>query len=266
MKIACMTTCKDRVDKYFDKVQEAIDSIAKQVDRVYLTISEQEFGTQLPAFRNCLMFRMVKDLRSFKKYMPLKRFYHGDDIIFFCDDDWKYHDGYADYMLKILGDKDIASLGNGGAIGAFTVMKGSAMEPDFFDLMTDEVIETRIDDIYLTKYMRWKKRKCVFCNQCVDDLVRTIADPLIPESVNNPNNEIYPKTFKIATKFRFPGEKMINQKIEGFEEAVNHIKYAIRYGLHCNDLTFGEIEDEICFALDLIASKNNLPEIDWEEE
>ena len=59
---------------------------------------------------------------------------------------------------------------------------------------------------------------------------------------------------------------MINQKIEGFDEAVSHIKYEIRYGLHCNDLSFGEIEDEICFALDLIASKNNLPEIDWEEE
>lgn len=207
MKIACMTTCKERVDKYFDKVQEAIDSMAKQVDRVYLTISEEEFGTQLPAFKNCLMFRMVKNLRSFKKYMPLNRFYHGDDIIFICDDDWRYHDNYVEHMMKLLGDNDLASLGNGGAIGAFTVMKGSAMEPDFFDLMTDEVIDTRIDDVYLTKYMRWKNRKCVFCNQCVDKLVRTMADPLISESANNPNNEIYPKTFKIATQFKFTENK-----------------------------------------------------------
>lgn len=207
MKIACMTTCKERVDKYFDKVQEAIDSIAKQVDRVYLTISEQEFGTQIPEFKNCLIFRMVKNLRSFKKYMPLKRFYHGDDIIFFCDDDWRYHDNYAEHMLKMLGDNDIASLGSGGAIGGFTVMRGSAMEPDFFYLMSDEIIETRIDDVYLTKYMRWKNRKCVFCNQCTDRLVRTLADPLIPESANNPNNEIYPKTFGIATRFKFPENK-----------------------------------------------------------
>lgn len=203
MKIACMTTCKDRVDKYFDKVQEAIDSIAKQVDRVYLTISEEEFGTQLPAFKNCLMFRMVKNLRSFKKYMPLKRFYHGDDIIYICDDDWKYHDNYADYMLSMLGNNDIASLGYGGAIGGFTVMKGRAIDLDFFKKMSDEIIETRIDDVYLTKYMRWKNRKCVFCDRCTDNIVRTLADPLISESANNPNNSIYPRTFKIATQFKF---------------------------------------------------------------
>jgi hypothetical protein len=51
--------------------------------------------------------------------------------------------------------------------------------------------------------MHWKKRKCVFCDGFTDDLVRTLADPLISESANNPNNGIYPKTFGIATKFKF---------------------------------------------------------------
>lgn len=206
MKIACLTTCKDRVDKYFDKVQEAIDSIAKQVDRVYVTISDEEFGDQLPNFNNCLMFRTDKNIRSFKKYLPLKSFYHGNDIVFICDDDWRYHDNYADYMINMLGDKDLASLGFGGAIGGFTVMKGSAIELDFFRKMSDEIIETRIDDVYLTKYMKWKGRKCAFCDRCTDDIVRKLADPLIAESANNPENSIYPRTFKIASQFKFTGE------------------------------------------------------------
>lgn len=52
--------------------------------------------------------------------------------------------------------------------------------------------------------------------------------------------------------------------INGWEEAIKRVKYAIEYGLHCNDLNHGEIEDDICFAFDQLAEKNGLPEIDWE--
>ena len=52
--------------------------------------------------------------------------------------------------------------------------------------------------------------------------------------------------------------------INGFDEAIKRVKYAMEYGLHCNDLTFGEIEEEICFAFDKLAKENGEPEIDWE--
>lgn len=52
--------------------------------------------------------------------------------------------------------------------------------------------------------------------------------------------------------------------IDGFDEAVKRVKHAIEYGLHCNDMSFGEIEDDICFAFDQLAKKNGEPEIDWE--
>ena len=52
--------------------------------------------------------------------------------------------------------------------------------------------------------------------------------------------------------------------IKGWEDAIKRVKYAIEYGLHCNDLNFGEIEDDICFAFDMLAEKNGMPEIDWE--
>lgn len=54
--------------------------------------------------------------------------------------------------------------------------------------------------------------------------------------------------------------------IKGFDEAVKKIKYDIEYGFHCNDLSFGEIEDDICFIFDKLAKENGHPAINWEEE
>ena len=52
--------------------------------------------------------------------------------------------------------------------------------------------------------------------------------------------------------------------MEGWKELIESVKYACEYGLHCNDLTHGEVEEEICFALESFAKKNGLPEPDWE--
>ena len=54
--------------------------------------------------------------------------------------------------------------------------------------------------------------------------------------------------------------------IKGFDEAVKKIKYDIEYGFHCNDLSFGEMEDDICFIFDKLAKENGMPPINWEEE
>ena len=53
--------------------------------------------------------------------------------------------------------------------------------------------------------------------------------------------------------------------IKGFNEAVKKIKYDIEYGFHCNDLSFGEMEDDICSIFDKLAKDNGEPEINWEE-
>lgn len=52
--------------------------------------------------------------------------------------------------------------------------------------------------------------------------------------------------------------------INGWEEAVKRIKYNIEYGFHCNDLSYHDMEDDICFIFDKLAKDNGLPEIDWE--
>lgn len=52
--------------------------------------------------------------------------------------------------------------------------------------------------------------------------------------------------------------------IKGFNEAVDRIRRAIEFGVNCNDLSLGELADEICFAMDKLAEDNGEPEIDWE--
>lgn len=52
--------------------------------------------------------------------------------------------------------------------------------------------------------------------------------------------------------------------INGFAEAVKKIKYVINYGCYANDLSLGEIADDLTFVFDKLAKDNGEPEIDWE--
>jgi len=52
--------------------------------------------------------------------------------------------------------------------------------------------------------------------------------------------------------------------IKGWNESIQRVKRALEYGIHCNDLSHHELEEEICFAFDHIAHENGLPDIDWE--
>ena len=44
------------------------------------------------------------------------------------------------------------------------------------------------------------------------------------------------------------------------------VHHAFAYGLECNDMTHGEVEEDIAFALDRFAKKNGLPEHPWDIE
>lgn len=61
-------------------------------------------------------------------------------------------------------------------------------------------------------------------------------------------------------------EMNVKPGIIGWEEFVRKIKYNIEYGFHCNDLSFNDMEDDICFAIDKLAKENGLPPVDWEAE
>lgn len=63
------------------------------------------------------------------------------------------------------------------------------------------------------------------------------------------------------------GETMAQQEtMPEWNELIKTVKHAWEYGIHCNDMTLGEIEEDISSALDRFAKANGLPEINWEEE
>lgn len=57
-----------------------------------------------------------------------------------------------------------------------------------------------------------------------------------------------------------------DEKFNSWYELIKTVHHAFEYGLHCNDMTFGEIEEDISSALDKFAKENNLPVHDWNTE
>ena len=55
-------------------------------------------------------------------------------------------------------------------------------------------------------------------------------------------------------------------KMPEWDELIKTVKRTWANGIHANDLTLGEIEEDISCALDRFAKANGLPEINWEEE
>lgn len=51
-----------------------------------------------------------------------------------------------------------------------------------------------------------------------------------------------------------------------FEELYKTVHHAFAYGLEANDMTLGEVQDDIAFALDQFAKKHGLPAHDWDTE
>lgn len=53
---------------------------------------------------------------------------------------------------------------------------------------------------------------------------------------------------------------------EYWQELINTVRRCWEYGIHANDLTLGEIEEDISFALSRFAEATGLPVPDWDEE
>jgi hypothetical protein len=54
--------------------------------------------------------------------------------------------------------------------------------------------------------------------------------------------------------------------IDVWFELCKKVHHAFEYGFHCNDMTLGEVEEDIAFALDEFARGTNLPVHDWDAD
>ena len=57
-----------------------------------------------------------------------------------------------------------------------------------------------------------------------------------------------------------------NAQFESWHELCKMVHHAFAYGLECNDMTHGEVEEAIAFALDKFAKENGLPAHDWDTD
>lgn len=60
-------------------------------------------------------------------------------------------------------------------------------------------------------------------------------------------------------------EKVFGKKTP-WDELIAVVRHAWEYGIHSNDMTLGEIEEDISGALNRFAKAMNLPQVNWEEE
>lgn len=57
-----------------------------------------------------------------------------------------------------------------------------------------------------------------------------------------------------------------DKKFNSCYELIKTVHHAFAYGLECNDMTHGEVESDIAFALDKFAKENDLPLHDWDTD
>jgi hypothetical protein len=50
------------------------------------------------------------------------------------------------------------------------------------------------------------------------------------------------------------------------EDAIEMIKHAFEYGFHCNDMTHGEVEEDISFAVNKILKHYGHAPVDWDAQ
>lgn len=102
------------------------------------------------------------DTNVFKKIIPTLQKYMGEEYIMLSvDDDIIYDSAYIVQMLCLLGDADVACA-DIGYVGFKSIFRSSVFSPDFWELLTDSVVSCRVDDTYITEYLKRKNAVCVY--------------------------------------------------------------------------------------------------------
>ena len=94
----------------------------------------------------------------FKKIIPtLKKFYGKTYYLLSVDDDWLYRSDYIEMMIRFIKqyNADTFCLANARVIGNRQIYKSDCFKSNFWEKLTQDVIDTRIDDMYIEHYLSW---------------------------------------------------------------------------------------------------------------
>lgn len=123
----------------------------------------------------------------FKKIIPtIQKFYGCKYYLLSVDDDWLYRSDYVRLMINYLEKykTDAFCLANANVIGNRQIYKSSCFKKDFWEKLTQEVIDTRIDDTYIEYYLKCKgKTISHFRPSDTPDITKKF-NPVAPNSRN----------------------------------------------------------------------------------
>lgn len=103
-----------------------------------------------------------KNTGVFKKFIPtLIKFYGQSYYLFTIDDDELYDSHYIETGLKLMENYKVAVIANRpisetGVWGGLTCYDSSVFSPDYWQKITPELIEKRMNDPYTNEYLRRK--------------------------------------------------------------------------------------------------------------
>ena len=128
-----------------------------------------------------------KNTGVFKKIIPtIKKYYGLNYYLLSVDDDFIYRKDYIELMVYNIQkyNSDSFCLTNSQVIGNRMIYKSLIFKNDFIEKLTDEIIETRIDDSYIKYYLMKKKKKmAMYRPNNIKDIMK-IYNPIHPNSRN----------------------------------------------------------------------------------
>ena len=170
--IVSLTSWPKRIENVATVVKSLLDQEV-QPDIVQINLSEDEFKNKETDLQDDLRELLKTDGRVeiewvkgndgvFKKIIPTLKKHQGEDyLLLSVDDDWIYRNDYIKMMVEYLEkyNADSFCLYRPCIIGNRMIYKSSVFESDFWEKLTPEVVNTRIDDSYIEHYMKCKKKK-----------------------------------------------------------------------------------------------------------
>lgn len=210
--------------KRIGNVAEVVKSLLKQdvePDIIQINLSVDEFKNKVDDLPESLKDLLEKENRIeiewvsgndgvFKKIIPTLKKHQGEEyLLLSVDDDWIYRHDYIKRMVQYLNEysSDSFCLSWSNVIGNRMIYKSSCFSNDFWTKLTQDVINTRIDDAYIEHYLTCKGKKMAYNRPSdVRELTKPF-NPIYPNSHNTVSGSYSPSDIanahKIITKIDF---------------------------------------------------------------
>ena len=203
MIIVSLTSWTKRICNVKTVVSSLLDQ-ETMPDKIEINLSVVEFPNKEQDLPNDLQ-TFVKDNSKiininwvqgndgvFKKFIPtLKKYPFESFYLLTVDDDWIYRRDYIKIMMKYLEEykSDTFCLANAKVIGNRQIYRPGCFQSDFYEKLTQDVIDTRIDDMYIEHYLTQKGKKFAGFRPSDTPQITKRYNQIFPNSHNNENGE-----------------------------------------------------------------------------